>query len=613
MDSNNLPRRKLAAILAADVVGFSRMMGENENRTLTALKACRSITDQSITQNHGRIFTTAGDSVIAEFASPVDAMLAAIDFQKQLSQRNQALSPSDHMQFRVGLNLGDVIVEGDNLYGDGVNVAARIESTCVPGGITVSAKFHEEVRRKMELTFEDLGEQTMKNIEDPVATYRVHFDGVTAPLNQHADGSYPLPRKAMRRYGSFRTDLGNAFEATPGSIAVMLLKNLSSDNDQAYFCEGLSEDLVSVLSRYKSLQVASSSASFAFSEKSDSIEEIGKKLAVRYILSGSIRKMGHKIRASIKLENAQNSQIVWSENFDTHADDIFDFQEMLAATVATKLVGHIESDELLSTANTPPDDVGAYDLVLRGLKHHRLAESSSADAEKALEYFTGAVERDPGYARAHAWRACALATNAQWQGKKAYPNWRARCEEWVSTALRLDANDAEANRIMGSLCSAKGDYDAALAHLKHACDLCPSDPYISYKYASVLISSGLFEKALAEVERSKRLNPTVSDQTLELDGFLKFWNKNYDACIAELKRIREPTIISQYYLVAANSNLGEGIVATDLLEKIELKTTTAWDFFKTQHLYQPGTMANSFSKIIEHVRINVTGAQSEAS
>ena len=143
MDSNNLPRRKLAAILAADVVGFSRMMGENENRTLTALKACRSITDQSITQNHGRIFTTAGDSVIAEFASPVDAMLAAIDFQKQLFQRNQALSPSDHMQFRVGLNLGDVIVEGDNLYGDGVNVAARIESTCVPGCITVSAKFHE--------------------------------------------------------------------------------------------------------------------------------------------------------------------------------------------------------------------------------------------------------------------------------------------------------------------------------------------------------------------------------------------------------------------------------------------------------------------------------------
>ena len=163
------------------------------------------------------------------------------------------------------------------------------------------------------------------------------------------------------------------------------------------------------------------------------------------------------------------------------------------------------------------------------------------------------------------------------------------------------------------MCSAKGDYDAALAHLKHACDLCPSDPYISYKYASVLISSGLFEKALAEVERSKRLNPTVSDQTLELDGFLEFWNKNYEACIAELKRIREPTIIIQYYLVAANSNLGEGIVAIDLLEKIELKTPTAWDFFKTQHLYQPGTMANSFSKIIEHVRINVTGAQSEAS
>lgn len=197
--------------------------------------------------------------------------------------------------------------------------------------------------------------------------------------------------------------------------------------------------------------------------------------------------------------------------------------------------------------------------------------------------------------------------------KKAYPNWRARCEEWVSTALRLDANDAEANRIMGSLCSAKGDYDAALAHLKHACDLCPSDPYISYKYASVLISSGLFEKALAEVERSKRLNPTVSDQTLELDGFLEFWNKNYEACIAELKRIREPTIIIQYYLVAANSNLGDGIVAIDLLEKIELKTTTAWDFFKTQHLYQPGIMASSFSKIIEHVRTNVTRAKSEAS
>ena len=243
--SENRPRRKLAAILAADVVGFSKKMGKNEDRTLLNLKSCRAITDESIENHHGRIFGSAGDSIIAEFASPVDAILAAVEFQRNLRDRNNELEPSDQMQFRVGLNLGDVIVEGDNLYGDGVNVAARLESLAEPGGISVSGKIHDEVRRKLDLSFESSGSQEMKNIEEPVPTFKVELASASKVLEAFA---VPIAMKTQPTpQAESTTEASAATEAKMPAIAVLPFENMSGDPEQEYFVDGITEDIISVI------------------------------------------------------------------------------------------------------------------------------------------------------------------------------------------------------------------------------------------------------------------------------------------------------------------------------------------------------------------------------
>ena len=244
------PRRKLAAILAADVVGFSRMMGENEDRTLSNLKICRAITDESIETYHGRVFGSAGDSVIAEFASPVDAIVAAVEFQKNLRDRNNEVAPEDQMQFRVGLNLGDVIVEGDNLYGDGVNVAARLEPLAEPGGICVSGKFHDEVRRKLDLGFVSSGPQEMKNIEEPVHTFMVEIGSSSKVLEAFA---VPAPAEPTAQAAPAPA----ATEAKVPAIAVLPFTNMGGDPEQEYFADGITEDIITNLSLWRTFPVIS--------------------------------------------------------------------------------------------------------------------------------------------------------------------------------------------------------------------------------------------------------------------------------------------------------------------------------------------------------------------
>jgi len=233
------PRRKLAAILAADVVGFSKKMGENEDRTLRNLKACRSLTDEAIKLNHGRIFGSAGDSVIAEFASPVDAVVAATEFQRNLRDRNESATDEDQMLFRVGLNLGDVIIEGDNLYGDGVNVAARLEASAEPGGITLSGKFHDEVCRKLDMSFVSTGEQVMKNITNPVTTYKIEVSAL--PKAEASSKTEPIIETSAEDKGSTSDQ---ALDEKPPAIAVLPFANMSGDPEQEYFADGITEDII---------------------------------------------------------------------------------------------------------------------------------------------------------------------------------------------------------------------------------------------------------------------------------------------------------------------------------------------------------------------------------
>ncbi|MBT3735689.1 MAG: adenylate/guanylate cyclase domain-containing protein, partial [Gammaproteobacteria bacterium] len=292
--SQTTPRRKLVAILAADVVGFSKKMGENEDRTLQNLKACRTITDESIVTYHGRVFGSAGDSVIAEFGSPVDAVVAAVEFQKNLRDRNNEVDPENQMQFRVGLNLGDVIVEGDNLYGDGVNVAARLEPLAEPGGICVSGKFHDEVRRKLDLGFVSSGPQEMKNIEEPVHTFMVEIGSSSKVLEAF---TVPVPAEPTPQ----TTPAPAATEATVPAIAVLPFTNMGGDPEQEYFADGISEDIITNLSLWRTFPVISRNSSFTYRGQSHNLKQVAQELGARYIVEGSVRKGGNRVRITAQL------------------------------------------------------------------------------------------------------------------------------------------------------------------------------------------------------------------------------------------------------------------------------------------------------------------------
>ncbi|MDP7318245.1 MAG: adenylate/guanylate cyclase domain-containing protein, partial [SAR324 cluster bacterium] len=379
--SDSTPRRKLAAILAADVVGFSKKMGENEDRTLHNLKICRAITDESIETYHGRVFGSAGDSVIAEFASPVDAIVAAVEFQRNLRDRNEAVPPEDRMQFRVGLNIGDVIVEGDNLFGDGVNVAARLEPLAEPGGILVSGKFHDEVRRKLDLSFMDKGAQEMKNIEDPVPTFRVELGNASEVLQAFAVSS-PPPQAAPAEPEE---------PSKPPAIAVMPFTNMSGDPEQEYFADGITEDIITNLSLWKTFPVISRNSSFTYKGKSVNLKEVAEELGVRYIVEGSVRKGGSKVRITAQLIDATEDHHLWSERWDRSLDDIFEVQDEVSSAIAALVSPAVKGQEQDRVIRKPTKNLNAWDEYLRGLA----ILNSDGDLEKAKAHGYKSIELDP--------------------------------------------------------------------------------------------------------------------------------------------------------------------------------------------------------------------------
>jgi len=300
------PKRKLAAILAADVVGFSKMMGENEDRTLSNLKACREITDGAIREHHGRVFGTAGDSIIAEFASPVDAILAAVEFQRNLRDRNLTVTPENQMQFRVGLNLGDVIVEGDNLFGDGVNVAARLEPLAKPGGICISGKFHDEVHRKLELIFENVGPREVKNIDNPVQTYDVILDPDAEKTSLTKSSSVSENRKVEAA-----SSLPNQRpENSKPRIMLFPFRNLNNQEDNEFLVDGIVDDIITELSMINSIEVMSRETTFDLKEKHFEIKELTEKYNLSYFVTGSIRSAGKKSTSKCRIDRSHRTWFI---------------------------------------------------------------------------------------------------------------------------------------------------------------------------------------------------------------------------------------------------------------------------------------------------------------
>ena len=563
--------RKLSTIFALDVVGFSKLMAADEDITLAVLKQRREIIDQVIIEQNGRMFGSAGDSVIAEFDSPVKATEASITIQSKMQLINEALPEHQKMRFRIGLNLGDVMISGDNLYGDAINVAARLEAKAEPDGICISKTVFDMVSQKVKASFESVGKLELKNIEIPVEAFFVlQFKGA-GRYHQHNDA----PQIQIEK-------------AEAGSLAVMMFKSLSTDEEQAYFCEGFSEDLISSLSQFRKLLVVSGSASFAYRDKDKKPKEIGKELGVRYILEGSVRKMGPRMRISTSLISAEKENTVWSSNYDTTIDEIFDIQDELIATIISTIVGRVDADQVQQLVSSRPENLAAYDLVLQGLEHHRKAGATKDSAEKAYSLFKQATELDPNYARAHAWRACSLANYQSWDKEAAGSNWMEECSDSVSRALEIDPEEAEAHRIMGSIKMISGDFQSGRYHHEKAKDLCPSDAYIAAKYATALIYMGEPEQALEEIKRAMRLDPFCPDVLFEDEGIVNFCMNDFENAIKSFSKLKSATKNSLFYSAASYSKLNDKEKATELLaQALNLSGETVDQYLKGQQYEKP--------------------------
>ena len=400
------PRRKLAAILAADVVGFSKKMGENEDRTLHNLKICRAITDESIETYHGRVFGSAGDSVIAEFGSPVDAIVAAVEFQKNMRDRNAAVPPEDRMQFRVGLNMGDVIVEGDNLFGDGVNVAARLEPLAEPGGICVSGKFHDEVRRKLDLGFVSAGPQEMKNIEEPVHTFMVEIGSSSKVLEAFA---VPLPAETSPTpQAAVVPESPTTTEGKVPAIAVLPFTNMGGDPEQEYFADGISEDIITNLSLWRTFPVISRNSSFTYRGKSHNLKQVAQELGARYIVEGSVRKGGNRVRITAQLIDTDEDHHLWSEKWDRTLEDIFDVQDEVSEAITRRVSPSVTGHELKRLSRSRPQSMSAWEEYLQGLKLYNDRNYSDLDNQGLTEarlHFEKAIDLDDTLSDAYAYLA----------------------------------------------------------------------------------------------------------------------------------------------------------------------------------------------------------------
>ena len=463
------PDRRLAAILAADVAGYSALVEQDEAGTLARLAALRAdLVAPLLGEHRGRLVKLLGDGFLAEFTSVVDAAACAVAIQ----DRNAGGLP-----LRIGINLGDMVVDGDDLYGDGVNVAARLEGLAEPGGIVVSGTAWDHLHGKLGRRFASLGEQHLRNIARPVRSYRLLSGDPSAPAAPAAPPERP-------------------------SIAVLPFDNLSGDPAQTYFSDGITEDLITELSRFRGLVVLARHSSFALRGQAHDAVEVGKRLRVRYLLEGSVRKAGDRVRVTAQLIDAADGAHLWAERYDRALDDIFAVQDEVVATIAATLIGRIEAAGLERARRKPTEDLAAYDLVLRGME--RLAAYESGANAAARRLFEAAVARDPDYAIARAYLALAI-FNQDWRVEPDAS--LERCLEHAQRAVQLDAHDSRCHRILALALLNAREFDRAEFHSERSLALNPNDTNAAAQRAHLLCFTGRAEEAVALIRRAMELDP----------------------------------------------------------------------------------------------------------
>ncbi len=492
-------KRRLAAIFAADVEGYSRLMGADEVATLTDLTARREILDGLIATHGGRIANTAGDSVLAEFGSAVDAVRCAMEAQGVLANANSTLPETRHINFRIGVHVGDVMVRAGDLFGDGVNIAARLQTLARAGGLCVSAVTYDQVRKILPLSFTDLGAQTVKNIEEPIRAYEVKTQGEVASsalkdVSPSGDRKpLPLPDKP--------------------SIAVLPFQNMSGDLEQEYFADGIVEDIITALSRFKSLFVIARNSSFTYKGKAVDIKQVGRELGVRYVLEGSVRKAGARVRITGQLIDATTGAHLWADKFEGDLQGIFELQDSVATSVVGAIAPRLLAADAEVVKRKPPESWDSYDFYLRGLslQNQRTPET----AEQALAFFRRAIAFDQEFGLAYARAAQSLFSRPQYGGRPLNDEDRAETLQLVTRALALAGDDdlvLSAAALIFTYWKCEAEHGSDLSDRALAINLNNAGNWNVRGWVSVALGDGA--RALEAFNRVIRLNPADDAQVV---------------------------------------------------------------------------------------------------
>ncbi|RWO08090.1 MAG: hypothetical protein EOS07_17095 [Mesorhizobium sp.] len=521
--------RRLAAILAVDVVGFSRLMEVDEAGTLAALKIRRKeVLRPLIAKHRGRIFKVAGDGVLVEFASAGNAVQCAVELQEGMAAANSDQPEERRIVLRIGVNLGDVIVEGSDLYGDGVNIAARLESIAEPGSILVSGTAHDHIRNKVQVGFDDLGTQNLKNIAEPVRIYRVAGTPAVAVVTPRVTAEKP-------------------------AIAVLPFVNMSSDSEQEYFADGMTEDIITELSRFKSLLVIARNSSFYYKGRSPRIQDVGRELGVRWIVEGSVRKAGNWVRITAQLIDATTGAHVWAERYDRTLDSIFEVQDEVVQAIVGTIPGHLGRIAVEHARRRPPANLTAFDHLLRG----RWALFHSTDGlQSALVHLEKAIEADPNYAAAHAQIATAFAYGIYALGLEPEIAIERACHH-AARAVALDGGDTEVNAAAASAYITSGMHELADLHSARATASNPNNASALFSRGFVLAHLGRPSEAIEIFSQMQRIDPLAPDDARsEVLCDCHFMLGEYETVIGILRHRHDVPAYMHLIEAAAYAQLG---------------------------------------------------------
>jgi adenylate cyclase len=565
--------RRLAAILASDVAGYSRLMGADEEGTLARLKAIRrELGDPKVKEHRGRIVKTTGDGLLVEFPSVVDAVRCAVEVQREMAERNADVPEALRIEFRMGINLGDIIKDGRDIYGDGVNIAARLEALADAGGVFVSNTVHDHVRDRLPFVFEDLGEQQVKNIARPVRVYRVRPEG------SHPNPPLPGLDPGIAGEGSAPSARVGAAEPLPlpdkPSIAVLPFANMSGDPEQEYFVDGMVEEIITALSRIRWLFVIARNSTFTYKGQSVGVKQVGRELGVRYVLEGSVRKAGNRVRITGQLIDTTTGAHLWADRFDSSLEDVFELQDKVASSVAGIIEPALQAAETARSAGRPTGDLTAYDLYLRA---YAMFLSSARQIPEALRLLEQAITRDPRYGPALAWAAfCCFRLLIEGRSEDPAAD-RLKGADFARRALEVAGDDPGVLAHSAQVLAYFGeDIDAMVALVDRALALNPNYARGWHISGALRNWAGHPDIAIEHLDAALRLSPRARiGTTVATIGHAHFLARRFDEAAAKLLLAmqEDPSYLAPYrFLAACYAHMGRLDDAREIVTRLRAIT-----------------------------------------